>query len=307
MPYRTQPRTGLGRRQAVAALVTSLAGSPLHGTEESPVRLAISETLLTGVNVNDARAAMVVWVNRLGREFGMKVEFPAQIFLEKRELMDRVRRRQLDAVAINAIEYRELAVNLDETVIVGDAAGGYFEYVLLVRRGAGIRRLADLRGRSLMLADSPHTCLAPAWLATLAAAESSGAALDFFGPISRQMKPSQVILPVFFGQADACLTTRREFLVICELNPQVSQKLDVLAASPELVSTCYGFRRDYRGAYRKEMIAAITGLNTRPAGQQIRTLFQYSELVERDASCMARSVALLDSVDKLPLERRAAP
>ena len=55
---------------AAVASATLVPGvSP--GQQKGPLRLAISSESLAGANLNDARAAYLVWLHELDRQFGM--------------------------------------------------------------------------------------------------------------------------------------------------------------------------------------------------------------------------------------------
>ena len=125
----------------------------------------------------------------------------------------------------------------------------------------------------------------------------SAQAHSFSAPIT-DPKVSRVVLPVFFGQADACLTSKRGFETMCELNPQVAKDLKSLAISPPMVVTFYVFRKNYQSVHRERLIKALSGLRNSAAGRQFATLFQFEEAVVRDADCLAPALAILDAGDR---------
>jgi phosphonate transport system substrate-binding protein len=112
-------------------------------------------------------------------------------------------------------------------------------------------------------------------------------------------------LPVFFGQADACLTSKRGFDTMCELNPQVARELKAIAVSPPMVVSFYIFRKNCPSANREKVIKAITNLPTTAAGKQLATLFQFEDLGIRDASCLASALGVLDAADRARGRRSA--
>ena len=300
-------RAGISRRSSIGALIGACSPSGTVAGSEPPIRLAVSESLLPEINVSDAKAAMLVWIQRIGKELGLHVEYGSQGVVKGAEIYERLRSQSVDAVAINAIEYRHMASMLDRIAVVGDIEGGAYRYQVLVKRGSGIRRLVDLRGRSLTQLVSPAACLGPAWISASLAAEKAGLSREFFSRVDPQQKPAKVVLPVFFGHADACLTTQRIFRTMCDLNPQLAAQLEPVATSPDLVSTCYVFRKNYRSPYRDRMIAALSELKNSPSGQQVMMLFQFDELKVRDVSCMDESIRLLDAAERIEGRDRRIP
>ena len=299
-PVRRSWEAVCSRRHALSLALASWGAVPSWAAPDAPqpVRLAISESVIGDVNLNDARAAMMVWVQRMTRQLNVIVE--PKLFDSTQEIVERTRKGQLDAVALNVVEYRLIADMLDSTqVVTASGEAGMEQYLILARQNSGFRQLGDLKGRHLCALKTPKMCVAPAWLTTILAEYHYGAAEQFFGSVTTDAKYSRVVLPVFFGQADACLTSRRGFDTMCELNPQVARELAVLATSPTVVVNFYMFRKNYQNAQREKLIGALSSLRNSPAGQQLATLFQFDQLAIRDGSCLASALNILEMADRV--------
>jgi ABC-type phosphate/phosphonate transport system substrate-binding protein len=301
------PGNPISRRHALAVMLGAgcfSLGSLSAAETDEPVRLAISESLLGDVNLNDARAAMRIWVERMTRDLNLFVN--SKLLFSTQEILERIRKGQADAVALNVLEYRQVADLLDSSQIVTSAGdAGLEQYVILVKQNSGIRGLADLKGRKLRMLKAPKMCVAPAWLLSTLEAGHHGPAEQFLGALETESKFSRVILPVFFGQSDACLTSKRGFDTMCELNPQVARDLKVLVSSPSLVVSFYIFRKNYQSLNRGKLIKAISRLRTGAAGEQLATLFQFEALAVRDASCLASALSVLDAAEHARARRGA--
>jgi phosphonate transport system substrate-binding protein len=116
------------------------------------------------------------------------------------------------------------------------------------------------------------------WLETLLMREGFRRAEEFFSSVREVRRPSQAILPVFFKQADACLTTRRSFDLACEMNPQVGMELMVLAQSPDLAGGVIVFRPTYEEKHKELMMEVLEKLEEDPQGKQLLKLFRMSRL-----------------------------
>jgi phosphonate transport system substrate-binding protein len=145
---------------------------------------------------------------------------------------------------------------------------------------------------------TPKMCVAPAWLFAILEEGHYGSAEQFFGSVASDAKLSQVVLPVFFGQAGACLTSKRGFDTMCELNPQLSRDLRVLASSPAMVVTFYIFRKNYHSMQRERVIRALSSLRASTEGRQLATLFNFDELTVRDGSCLASALSVLEMAER---------
>jgi phosphonate transport system substrate-binding protein len=259
--------------------------------------MAISESIVADVNLNDARAAMLIWIKKIGQQLNVVVEFDSRVFDTTQEIVSRVRRGQLDAVALNIIEYRQAADALDSSQIVCDA-DAFEQCVILVKRDSGIKQLGDLKRRRLYMLKASRMCIAPAWLSTILDEGHYGVAEEFFGSVVGDSKVARVVLPVFFGQAEACLTSKRGFDTMCELNPQVAKDLSILATSPPMLASFYIFCKNFPRGSREKLLGALTSVRVGAAGQQLATLFQFGDLTVRDAGCMASALSVLDKAER---------
>jgi ABC-type phosphate/phosphonate transport system substrate-binding protein len=287
-------RHGLSRREALALLAASPLTARALGQDTGPaVTVAISSSLVGEVSLNDARAAMAVWLGRLTREMELDARWNPEVFEDARTFGSRLRAGALDAVVVSITEYRPLAPLLDDSVIAVPVMKGKLHYVLLTRSGAGIGSLADLKGRSLILHDSPFTRVAPAWLATLVHAIEPGGLKRYFGAITSEARPAKAMLPLFFGQADACVTTSETFTTMAELNPQMGKRLAVLATSPEIVPSVYAFRKGWDHRLRSRMWKAMEDMGRSQSGKQVLTLFQIERLEGKDRSHLQGTLSIL--------------
>jgi phosphonate transport system substrate-binding protein len=268
-------------------------------TGVSPLRMAVSEKVVCGVNLSDARAAMAVWIQELLKTTDLKMALaPDQNWvMPSDQLLAAIRGGTLDMFCITAAEYRQVTPYVDTSQIVTDDYGGE-ELLLVVRDGSGIVNLAGLRGRSLTLLESPSTSLAEPWLAVSLWREGLESPEKLLSHMTTNTKLSQVVLPLFFGQADACVVTRRGLDTMIELNPQVSQKLKVLLASPKMESAFFAWRKDYPASLKKPIFDRLVELKSSPTTYQMLTLFQSPGYAVRDADCLIPANSVLDAYER---------
>ena len=265
----------------------------------APLRLAISESLVADVNLNDARAAMAIWLKRMMVDLNLVIEFNPKVFDTTEEILRRARSGQLDAVALNVVEYRQIADVLDPSEIIAESgATGVEQYILLAKRNSGLQHLGDLRGRRLCTLKNPKMCVADAWLSTILDEGHLSPSGQFFGTATTDTKVSRVVLPVFFGQSDACLTSKRGFDTMCELNPQVAKDLIAIASSPAMVVTFYVFHKNYHGVNRERFAKVYSGVRSSVSGRQLATLFQFDQLTVQDGSCLTTALSILDRAER---------
>ncbi len=286
------------RRQALAFLLGGwrlLRAAPAGGA----VRMAFSESLVADVNINDARAAMTTWLKQLAKDLKYEIEYSPKIFDTSEEIVSRARSGRVDAVALNILEYRQIADCMDPSQVVTETSSrGLDQYVLLAKRESGPPQLAHLRGRRLCVLKSPKMCVASAWISNVLDAAHLGPAERFFGSIAMEPKIQRVLLPVFFGQADACVTTKESFETMCEMNPQVGVALQAVAMSAPLVVKFHVFHKNFALASRREFTRVIAEFGNNASGRQVATLFQFDQLIIRDGHCLESALAELEMADR---------
>ena len=251
---------------------------------------------MSGINLNDAKAAVSVWCQELAKATGVKLHPLGDLFLPSDQLVEAIRGGRVDFFCLTVTEFRQVHGYVDTSRLLTEEGGGN-EFVVLVRNESGIASLAGLRGRNLILHESPRMSLAETWLAVSLAKEGLGAPERVFGGISKNVRPAQVVLPVFFGTADACVLARRSLETMYELNPQLARRLRVIAASPVLVHTFFAARKDslVKGPVLDRMVASRHS----PIAMQVLTLFQSSGFTVRDDRCLVSANSLLDEYEQL--------
>ncbi|MHB1309142.1 MAG: phosphate/phosphite/phosphonate ABC transporter substrate-binding protein [Limisphaerales bacterium] len=275
---------------ALAFPIRSQAAEPVGST----FRFGFSSSMFSDVNENDAKAAVKVWAQMLFKERGLPVEPDPTILKGPEDMAQALRGKLVDALALPVDEYWMVREELDPGVFIAGLNEGQIteEYVLLVHRDSAIKRIKDLRGRSVGCWQNSRMSLGPAWLDTILVQGGFPRATEFCR-VTQINKLSRAVLPVFFRQADACVVTRRGFNNMVELNPQVGQRLKVLATSPALVPSGFCFRRGYDDPLRDTIVAELVKIHSSAAGMQALTLFLSGSLEAHPVSCLDSALALL--------------
>jgi hypothetical protein len=270
-------------------------------TADSIFRLAFSSKMFTEVKIEDARAAMKVWIMTVARERGIPLDPEPRVYDGLDEMLQASRGSPVEGFAITAEECWRLnkQIKLDRLAVGVHNGRITEEYIILVHRDSGIEDVGDLRDRSLMVLENLRMSLATVWLDTVLLQKGLPSAARFCSLVTPVNKLSQVVLPVFFRKSDACLVIRQGFQTMSELNPQVGKQLRVLAVSPEVVPSGFAFRSDYVSPYRAQMLLEMGKLGESPAGQQILTLLQTDRIVEQPITCMASAFELLSTHQQL--------
>ena len=189
------------------------------------------------------------------------------------------------------------------------------QYVLLARVDSPLRQVGDLPGHTVIIASDLRALLAPLWLEVLCRQNGLGPARRVFATTKFSEKPNEVVLPVFFGKTDTCITTRKSWDVMGELNPQLEQQLRVIAASPAVIPGMSCFREDLSLAFKERMLAVTQRSRTMPSFKQMMALFKCDEVCPEPVSVLEGTRQLVAAYHQLcegtnqtsPASARSAP
>jgi len=283
------------------ALFVVAATAAGQTNETIVVHFAFSKSMFREVNENDARAAMKVYCKTIGDENGIDTSF-GPIYLDGANAMaEALRLKQIDIISLTTEEYLTLEdLGLDGPFLMSTVNQTVTEeYVILVRDDSPIRSVEDLKGHSLIEASDIRASLAPIWLEVLCRQHNLGPANQLFSSVTSASKVTQVVLPVFFGKVDACVTTRISWEVMGELNPQVKRQLRAIATSVPLVPCMSCFRRDYPETYKQRVVRATEGSHDKPAFKQLMALFKTDELTRQPISVLENTRQLMTTYRQL--------
>jgi len=285
-----------------------VASAPAGGAEparrnaDKPVvNLAFSYALFENVNISDAQAAVKVYAQSIGDESGFATAGVTTVLEGTNAIAEALRLKQVDLVSLTTEQF--LAV--EDSGLVGPLLMSSVkeqlteQYVLLTRQESPIRTVEDLRGRRLIISSDIRASLARIWLEVLCREHGLGPADTALARILPVGKVSLVVLPVFFGQADACVVTRNGFDVMGELNPQVQKQLRVVAQSQPVVPSVSGFRRDFPEAFKQRILAAAVNSCKKRSFEQVMALFKTDRLVVQPVSVLASARELLATYHRL--------
>lgn len=251
---------------------------------EFTLSAAFAKSLFATINRNDSLAAARIMGETIARRDGYKPHVTVSVYQDLDDLRRGLARGTIDMVIAGSRDYLELAATgapADPVALPTLKDEGSRRYVLLAPRRQPALQFPDLRGKRVLIMRAFGSDLGEPWSDVVLAEKGLGAASEFFSSVKFVTSPSATVLPVFFGQADACVVSLSAFEVMTELNPQLSTKLTVVARSEPLVEYVVCLRRDY-GGLRDWVVKRLLDLHQEPAGRQVLTIFKLDHLQAYD-------------------------
>jgi hypothetical protein len=190
---------------------------------------------------------------------------------------DRIRQKQLYGLNLTGIDYLLLrkVVRANPLYVASGLIGSPVEsYIVLTRKGLDWEKLSTLARRRLMVECYDQWDIGRIWLETELNRMQLPKSETFFTAIQAAAKPTRLVLPVFFGQAEACLVTQSTYQTMVELNPQLGQKLSVLMRSPGVVKSLFCVVDDLDPHFMAEAKERLQTMHLTEDGQQLLMIFR---------------------------------
>jgi len=296
--------------RCLAAIATVSLAVPAGKTQPADTALlpmdlhiAFTRSSFLGVNESDAMAAFKVFTRTVGKRRGYDVTPHVRIFDDLAVLKAEIDRGSQELLIVDSWEYLTLAPERKMPIEFSTIEQGVVreDYVLLVNAGSGVGGLADLEGKRVIVLESSSANTGRHWLRTELLALGVSSPRTYFSHFEVNHRISKVVLPVFFGQADACVVDRSGFEIMNEMNPQVGKKLVIVGQSDPYLDTMLCVRPDGwdHPGQRLDLLDALRDLNSDPGGQQILSLFKFEGVSPFETEHLATVRALRRRHDEL--------
>lgn len=197
--------------------------------------------VLGGVNPNDARVATRIhWKRHLKKVFP-DLESHFEILEDTESALQKIQSGYLHGLSLEISQFFKIkeVVNLTPVFISSRVNTPEESYLLITREDLDWNTLSERAVKTLITEKMEDPTIGSMWLETVLAERGLPPAAVYFSSITSAVKPSRIILPVFFGKAEACLIPESAFETMAELNPQLKKKLKVLAKSAGVIKTIH--------------------------------------------------------------------
>ncbi len=148
---------------------------------------------------------------------------------------------------------------------------------ILTRKNEGLDDFKALRGKKLALVE--YDPIADLYMDFLALSVFKKGYKDSFKGITREKKANQIILKLFFGQADAVCVYQNAFRLATELNPQLFTKLQIISQMSGIPQGAGLFHKNVSPAFREQVITEAIKLDANVRGQQLLQLFKADKVI----------------------------
>lgn len=227
----------------LAILVSGAHAANSSGPDDYPKKFRFGVlNLLPGVNHKDAQVVIEMNFVRRNQKYFPGIQAKLEILEDVESAVYMIRQKRLHLISLTGIDYLALReqVPIDPQFISSRLNKPLEAYVMLASNDIqSLNDIARLSQRRLVLENLGERNVGQIWLDNVLWENGYKESKYFFSSIRKAEKPSRMVLPVFFGQAEVCLVPESAYHAMVELNPQIGVRLKVLMRSPEFVRSIH--------------------------------------------------------------------
>lgn len=251
---------------------------------EIDLQLGYSTGVFGGANPDDAGIAIEMWLSESSKRIGVVYKLTTNFYNDIASMGRAFLDGRLDVVVLHSFDFVELREMAPvEGRVMGIRKGENANtYVLLANSDKQLKSIADLQGKQILVDVGQSKSAPKAWLDLRLNEISAPPTQVFFSDTKWLLKPSKVVLPVFFGRSDACLVRDIAYQTMVEMNPQINKTLKVIERTPDFCPGVVCVRSDIDDETKDLITQSVLSLRDDTKGRQLLLLFQVDDVIPYD-------------------------
>lgn len=248
--------------------------------KDDNIKLVFSKNSFHNIKIEDAKATAQILANHIKKVKNLKNDFEVNIVDDENELVEKY--SDFDLILLTTEQFIKFKKTLPlEPYCVNYTEGHYgYIYHLIVNQKGNIKDIKDLENESIYIQSHSKDQAASYWLNRLLKDASMQPKEKYFKNIVIDSRASNILLPVFFNKAKACIITDSSLKLLIDLNPGIRNQVKILFSSEPIILgiTCLNSKRSNTEKYKilKEILPT---LHNTQYGKQFLDLFRASKLV----------------------------
>lgn len=265
-------------------LTTSVYCQNIVNTKQEATRdvnLVFAENSFHNIKIEDALATAQILANHIKDLKKLKNNFIVKLAKDDKEIL-KLCKDDFDLVLLTTEQYLRLNKLLPLEPFTTNYTDGNYGYIyhLIVNKDDNIENIAQLKGESIYIQAHTKDQTATLFLKKLLKDASLKPIETFFKEVIIESKATNVLLPVFFKKAKACMITNSSLKLLMELNPGIKNQIKILHSTIPIILglTCLNSNKKNDEAYKifKEVLPTI---HESEYGRQFINLFGAEKLI----------------------------
>ena len=285
-------------------------GSNLYGQREitevnrdSTFILGFTNNVFYNINERDLLAASEVLTKEVIERMGQNYKSKTKIYSDFKSIKKDIKDGYVDVLILSADEYfslREIST-LEPKLMADKSAYADDSIILLVHKDSNIKSLKELKSKKLLKLSKGRGNIEQIWMDKELIKNNCETMNNFFSEVNSKEMASQIIIPVFLKQVEACLTSRQTFETMSLLNPQLASSLIIIAESEPLMFAviCVNSNKFIDKRELDLLNNTLDNLEQYGAGQQLMKLFRINKLIKFQKEKLISLINLIEEYEKL--------
>ena len=248
---------------------------------EKEIKVIFSKSSFHNIKTEDAHATAQILANHIKKLKNIKSDFKVEIVTSDKEILESCS-NGFDMILLTTEEYLRLKKKIPVEPFCVNYSNSLYGYVyhLIVNSNDKITDISQLKGETIYIQSNSEDQAATKWLRKLLKDAKLKAMDVFFKDIILSNKATNVLLPVFFNKAKACIVTNSSLSLLKELNPGISNQTKIINTSEPLILgiTCLNSQNTNSDNY-KVMKDILPILHENQYGKQLLQLFGADKLI----------------------------
>lgn len=245
------------------------------------IMLVFSLNAFHNIKIEDAQATAQILANHIKKAFNSEYNFEV-ITLDGVSEIEKKAKSNFDCIILTTEDYFALNKKLPLEAFAtnySDGSVGY-KYYLIVNKNSNITDISQLKNETLYILAGKGQTAPTLWLGQLLKEKKLPEQKNFFKEIIIDYKATNVLLPVFFNKAKACIVTEASLNLLSELNPAIKNNIKILGSSSNILLgvCCLNSSKKDSRVYNV-LKDIIPNLHDDVYGSQLLKLFNADKLV----------------------------
>lgn len=262
-------------------ITTSVCQTNTNVKQNKIAKLIISLNAFHNAKSQDAQAVAEILAQHIKEEYKLDYSFEVTTPGTNSEI-EKVAGNDFDYIILTTEEYFDLQKKLPfEPYTTNYSAGKIgFVYHLIVNKADNIKDISQLKNETLYVLARETQKIPFLWLDKLLSEKGLPNQRKFFKEIIVDYKATNVLLPVFFKKAKACIITEVSLNLLAELNPAIKNNISILNSSDNILLGLGCLNKKKFGSEIYNILKdIIPKLSSNLSGQQLLKLFNADKLV----------------------------
>ena len=267
--------------------------------------LIFSNSFFGNVSEQDARASLLVWsqhyidgwVEYNGTGMTTKIFFTDELS----SVRDIIKENIPSLITIDCPTYFKEGLDRNyRPIFVGTADSiALVELLLIVRNDSQINYLTDLKNKKISLLDGVVSEINNVWFTTNVIKECGTNPENYFSSVTKEIQPSKALLNVYFKVSDACIITRMDYDIVCELNPQLKRETEIIRTSEKYLPAVSILANNQDPRFESFIRSFAVDLTKKPYSEQVMKIFKINGITNFKDEFLTNIKNLMEDYNKI--------